>query len=124
MKQVSYDTDTVTAVGFRINFGFNSAGIPGEHVAQLDRIAELLIQEPKLSLAVEGHTDAVGGDEFNLQLSGRRADAVVRYLVERGVDPKRLMSVGKGKREPLVADPYDGRNRRVQFIRIEPQTPA
>src|SRR6202011_4569338 len=49
--------DTATAVGFRINFAFNSAVIPPAHFSQLDRVAELLRQEPALSLAVEGHTD-------------------------------------------------------------------
>ena len=110
----------VTVVGFRINFAFNSAVIPPEHFSQLDRVAELLRQEPSLSLAVEGHTDAVGGDEYNIELSRRRAVAVVRYLAEHGVEAKRLLAVGKGKTEPLVANPLDGRNRRVQFLRISP----
>lgn len=110
----------VNAVGFRINFAFNSAAIPPEHFPQLDRVAELLRDEPTLSLAVEGHTDAVGSAEYNIELSRRRAAAVVRYLAEHGVEAKRLLAVGKGKTEPLVADPLDGRNRRVQFLRLSP----
>ncbi len=106
------------AVAFRINFAFNSAVIPPEHFPQLDRVAELLRQEPSLSLAVEGHTDAAGGGEYNMKLSRCRADAVVRYLAEHGVDAKRLLAVGKGKTEPLVPNPLDGRNRRVQFLRL------
>jgi outer membrane protein OmpA-like peptidoglycan-associated protein len=115
-------TDAATAVGFRINFAFNSAVIPPAHFAQLDRVAELLRQEPALSLAVEGHTDAVGSAEYNIELSRRRAEAVVRYLADHGVESGRLMAVGKGKTEPLVADPMDGRNRRVQFLRLRPET--
>jgi OmpA-OmpF porin, OOP family len=110
------------AVGFRINFAFNSAVVPPAHFAQLDRVAELLRQEPALSLAVEGHTDAVGSAEYNIELSRRRAAAVVHYLTDHGVDGHRLMAVGKGKTEPLVADPMDGRNRRVQFLRLRPET--
>jgi OmpA-OmpF porin, OOP family len=109
-------------VGFRINFAFNSAVVPPAHFAQLDRVAELLRQEPALSLAVEGHTDAVGSAEYNIELSRRRAAAVVHYLTDHGVDGHRLMAVGKGKTEPLVADPMDGRNRRVQFLRLRPET--
>jgi outer membrane protein OmpA-like peptidoglycan-associated protein len=114
--------DTANAVGFRINFAFNSAVIPPEHFAQLDRVAELLHQEPGLSLAVEGHTDAVGSADYNIDLSRRRAEAVVHYLTDHGVDASRLMAVGKGKTEPLVANPMDGRNRRVQFVRLRPET--
>ncbi len=105
-------------VAFRINFAFNSAVIPPEHFPQLDRIAELMREEPSLWLAVEGHTDAVGGDEYNIELSRRRATAVVSSLAEHGVEAKRLLAVGKGKTEPLVANPFDGRNRRVQFLRL------
>lgn len=114
--------ETGDAVGFRINFAFNSAVIPPTHFAQLDRVAELLRQEPALSLAVEGHTDAVGGAEYNIELSRRRAEAVVHYLTDHGVDSRHLMAVGKGKTEPLVADPMDGRNRRVQFLRLRSET--
>ena len=114
--------EVANAVGFRINFGFNSAVVPPAHFAQLDRVAELLRQEPALSLAVEGHTDAVGSADYNIELSRRRAEAVVHYLTGHGVDGRRLMAVGKGKSEPLVADPMDGRNRRVQFLRLRPET--
>ena len=114
--------ETGDAVGFRINFAFNSAVIPPTNSAQLDRVAELLRQEPALSLAVEGHTDAVGSAEYNIELSRRRAEAVVHYLTGHGVDGRRLMAVGKGKTEPLVADPMDGRNRRVQFLRLRSET--
>ncbi|HKW54487.1 MAG TPA: OmpA family protein [Stellaceae bacterium] len=115
-------TDAANAVGFRINFAFNSAVIPPAHFAQLDRVAELLREEPALSLAVEGHTDAVGNADYNIELSRRRAEAVVHYLTDHGVDGQRLMAVGKGKTEPLVANPLDGRNRRVQFLRLRPET--
>lgn len=115
-------TETGNAVGFRINFAFNSAVIPPANIGQLDRVAELLRQEPALSLAVEGHTDAVGGADYNIELSRRRAEAVVHYLTDHGVDGRRLMAIGKGKTEPLVADPMDGRNRRVQFLRLRPET--
>ena len=47
---------------------------------------------------------------------------MVHYLVDHGVDASRLMAVGKGKSEPLVTDPMDGRNRRVQFLRLKPET--
>lgn len=114
--------DAANAVGFRINFAFNSAVIPPAHFGQLDRVAELLRQEPALSLAVEGHTDAVGSADYNIVLSRHRAEAVIHYLTDHGIDGGRLMAVGKGKSEPLVANPMDGRNRRVQFLRLHPES--
>jgi outer membrane protein OmpA-like peptidoglycan-associated protein len=69
---------------------------------------------------IEGHTDAVGSDAYNLDLSKRRAVAVALYLVNQmGISPDRLAVAGKGKTEPLTDDPYDAANRRVQFARMK-----
>jgi OmpA-OmpF porin, OOP family len=106
-------------VGFRINFALNSAVVPAEAGAFLDELAELLRQERQVSLVVEGHTDAYGGDQYNLQLSALRAQAVTLALVRRGIAPERLAAVGKGKREPLSANAFDPHNRRVQFVRVD-----
>src|SRR5262249_4913120 len=56
------------AVGFRINFALNSAVIPPTYYAYLDKMAELMREEPRLVLTVEGHTDASGSDEYNMTL--------------------------------------------------------
>jgi len=72
-------------------------GDPAGTFLQLDRIAELLHQEPALSLAVEGHTDAVGSADYNIELSRHRAEAVVRYLTEHGVDAGHLMAVARAR---------------------------
>jgi len=106
-------------VGFRINFAMNSAEIPAAAAPFLDRLAQLMAQEPKLALVIEGHTDGYGGAQYNLQLSALRAQAVGLALVQRGVDASRLRAVGKGKSEPLVANPLDPQNRRVQFVRTD-----
>ena len=114
------ETAEAGIVGFRINFTLNSAVIPSTYYAFVDQIGELLRQEPQLSLLIEGHTDALGSDAYNLDLSERRALAVAEYLVRRqGIEPERLSIAGKGKTEPLMDDPYDPRNRRVQFVRVE-----
>jgi outer membrane protein OmpA-like peptidoglycan-associated protein len=108
------------AVGFRINFALNSAIVPPDYDRHIDQIGELLRQEPDLKLVVEGHTDAIGSEQYNLDLSERRAISVAHYLVVRhGIEPERLQIAGKGKAEPLVENPYDPRNRRVQFLRVE-----
>jgi outer membrane protein OmpA-like peptidoglycan-associated protein len=109
-----------TSVGFRINFALNSDVVPQSAWPFVHRIAELLREQPALRLQVEGHTDATGSDEYNLALSQRRAAAVASYLVERqGIAPERLVVLGFGKGVPLTENPFDGRNRRVQFTRVE-----
>jgi OmpA-OmpF porin, OOP family len=113
-KIVSKD-EAARAVGFRINFAFNSSVIPQDGTAYLDALAQLLNEEGALTVSVEGHTDAVGSEAYNMDLSKRRAESVTRYLVQHGVAVEQLQPVGKGKSESLVADPYDARNRRVQF---------
>ena len=106
-------------VGFRINFALDSATLPSTSYAFLDRMAELMQQEPQVKLQVEGHTDALGSADYNQGLSERRAAAVASYLAQqRGIDPDRLVVTGKGMAEPLTQNPYDGRNRRVQFVRL------
>ena len=55
-----------------------------------------------IPVTIEGHTDADGSDAHNLDLSQRRAEAVVRWLTERGLAPSRLRSAGKGENEPIA----------------------
>ena len=72
-----------------------------------------------LRLSVEGHTDNIGTQQYNMVLSERRAQAVVDYLVKNGISNGRLVAKGYGKSRPIVSndDEIDGRelNRRVQF---------
>jgi OmpA-OmpF porin, OOP family len=112
------DQDAIAGiVGFRINFALNSAEVPESAYPFLDRMAQLMRQEPKLALVIEGHTDAYGGVQYNLQLSELRARAVGLALIQRGVAGTRLAVIGKGKSEPLSPNGYDPQNRRVQFVR-------
>jgi len=104
------------AFGFRINFAFNSADIPAEFTSYIDAVGGLMKEDPSLTLVVEGHTDAKGTLSYNQALSQRRAVAVGEYLVRvHHVDPQRIAVDGKGPAEPITANPYDGRNRRVEF---------
>lgn len=104
------------AFGFRINFPFNSAEIPRDFHAYIDAVGGLMAQDPSLRLVIEGHTDAIGGDQYNLALSERRAVSVGEYLVRmHHVKPQRIAIAGMGKAQPLTSDPADSRNRRVEF---------
>ncbi|MFO0005936.1 MAG: OmpA family protein, partial [bacterium] len=80
-----------------------------------------------MQVEVQGHTDDVGNDTFNLELSQARADSVVRWFVENGIDPARLRAVGYGETLPIADNMTDaGRaeNRRVEFKLIEGETEA
>lgn len=106
------------AVAFHINFAFNSAALPDEAHAMIDMMAQLMKESPLVKVRVEGHTDAAGNADYNRALSERRALSVAEYLVKQGVEPSRLILIGKGMAEPLTHNRYDPANRRVQFVRI------
>ncbi|WP_018262563.1 OmpA family protein [Methylobacterium sp. WSM2598] len=99
-----------------VNFDYNSDQLTGAAKQNLDEFAKALRDDRLRSstFLVEGHTDARGGEEFNLGLSGRRADAVVRYLSGRGVPAAQLTARGLGKSRPLTDNPLDPANRRVE----------
>lgn len=104
-----------------IYFDFGSDELKPESDMVLERIAGLLERNPDWSLAIEGHTDNIGGDAYNQDLSERRAAAVQRALVERyGIAAKRLSTVGFGATRPKASnDTLEGRarNRRVELVR-------
>lgn len=106
------------ALSLPVRFAFGSADILPAARAQLDAVAEgIKLLSPKVVVTVEGHTDAVGGDAYNLALSRERAGAVRDYLVRHhGIEAARLKTVGYGESRPLEGvDPYAAENRRVQF---------
>ena len=101
-----------------VPFAFDSADILPQAKPQLDAIAEGIRLLPATQkVVIEGHTDGVGSDAYNDELSQRRAQSVRRYLVAtHGIDAARLQAEGLGKSNPLPGrSPLAGENRRVQF---------
>jgi outer membrane protein OmpA-like peptidoglycan-associated protein len=101
-----------------VRFGFDSAEIADSARPQLDALAAgIKLLPPGQTVVVEGHTDAVGSDDYNKQLAQRRAATVKRYLVRvHGIDEQRLKDVGLGKQRPIEGTaPNAAENRRVQF---------
>ncbi len=81
----------------KLLFDFDSAELRPESITELERVVKFMGDVPFAKAMVEGHTDSVGTEEYNLALSDRRAKAVFDYLSSRGVDPARLSSVGHGE---------------------------
>ncbi len=98
------------------NFEFNSDRLTPAARENLDQFAKA-IKDPRLSgskFEIDGHTDAVGPEEYNQGLSERRAESVVSYLASDGIDRSLLVAKGFGKTKPRVANPYSPENRRVE----------
>jgi len=115
----SIELDTIT-------FGFNEAFVREEEIFNLDRIARMIERvvaaHPDEIFMIEGHTDAVGSDAYNLRLSGQRAQAVkealTRYYV---ITPENLATVGLGERYLKIWTPEaEEENRRVTLRRVTP----
>jgi outer membrane protein OmpA-like peptidoglycan-associated protein len=105
-----------------IRFEFNSDRLTPLGKSISDDVATAL-KAPELAgvrFRIEGHTDAKGGEEYNQQLSERRAAAVRDYLVRtHGIEPDRVVAAGKGKRELYRPDaPMADENRRVSFVEL------
>jgi len=112
----------VMNLGDSIEFDFDKAELRPENREILSRIAGVLLTAEDVGIQVYGHTDDVGGVEYNRELSERRAEAVRRYLIEAGVDPSIIQSKGFGKSAPLVegTDPESRqRNRRVEIAIVQ-----
>jgi outer membrane protein OmpA-like peptidoglycan-associated protein len=85
----------------------------------LDQIAQFLGEHPERRIQVEGFTDSQGANEFNLELSQSRADAVAMAIIQRGIDAQRIRALGYGEEFPVASNRNDGSrqlNRRVEII--------
>ena len=112
-------------VPFRLNnifFDFDKSVLKKESFPELNRMLELMHENPDMTFEIAGHTDWIGTDEYNFGLSQRRADAVYNYFLKNGIKKERLSPVGYGESRPVATNATDeGRaeNRRVELIILE-----
>jgi len=102
----------------QFKYGFNKTELSGEAKSFADEIALLLNDNPRMRLVVEGHTDNVGTDEINKEVSTQRSKAFIEYLKSKGIAGKRLKYVGKGETEPVTTNNSKSersKNRRIVF---------
>jgi len=102
-----------------VHFDFNKSNIRPQDAAVLDEAAETLKSHPNVSVAVNGYCDSIGSVRYNLRLSERRSNAVVKYLADHGVAEGRMSPHGFGKTDFVATNKTrEGRaqNRRVELI--------
>ena len=121
-KSMAADISTAGKVAiYGIYFDFNKADVKPESESALKEISKLLQLDPKLKLYVAGHTDNVGGFDYNMKLSQQRADAVVKELASKyKVEISRLKAVGIGPASPVISNETEegkAKNRRVELVR-------
>jgi outer membrane protein OmpA-like peptidoglycan-associated protein len=102
----------------KIQFEFDKADIMSASYQTLDRVAEVILSSERLKLMIFAHTDNVGADGYNLDLSRRRAEAVKSYLAGKGAPPPSMRSRGYGAAKPIADNSTEegrAKNRRVEF---------
>jgi outer membrane protein OmpA-like peptidoglycan-associated protein len=113
-------------IDLEIRFDYNSADISRESMPDVQSLGKALSNASLKgsTFVVAGHTDAVGGEEYNQGLSERRADTIKRYLTEKyGLNGSDLVTVGYGKTKPKDPNaPMDPANRRVQVVNMDTRT--
>jgi outer membrane protein OmpA-like peptidoglycan-associated protein len=104
-----------------VNFESGSAALTPDSYGLLDQVAKSLKAYPEVRIEILGHTDDVGNEQFNLDLSQRRAESVRQYLVNAGIAPSRIDAKGYGESMPIASNSTAaGRaeNRRIEFKRL------
>ncbi|MCF4099771.1 OmpA family protein [Maritalea mediterranea] len=107
-----------------ITFQTDQSNVEPQFYSSLNSVAAVLQKYPKTLVDVYGHTDSTGSDQYNLELSNRRAMSVANYVSGRGVDPRRIYVTGYGESRPIASNATESgraQNRRVE-IQISPLT--
>ena len=118
LKGKKTDRGVVVTLG-DVLFDTGKATLKAGAYSTIDRLATVLKEDASRKVLIEGHTDSVGSDDFNQELSERRAGAVQAALFERGVEASQISTVGKGETTPVASNDDPGgrqQNRRVELV--------
>jgi len=121
VEKLPDDTVRITMTS-QTAFDTNSTDIKPGFYTTLDKLADVVVRYGKTALTVVGHTDNVGSEKYNQDLSLRRARSVARYFESKRVDPVRMAISGKGETQPVASNNSEAgrrQNRRVE-IYLEP----
>ena len=109
-------------IELKVNFDFDRSEVKPQYMDQIQKVAEFMKANPKASAVIEGHTDSVGTEEYNLKLSARRANAVAKILTEKyGIAMDRMTAQSLGETKPIASNDTDegrAQNRRI-YAHIE-----
>lgn len=103
-------------------FGFDQYSIKSEWYSELNHVAAILEKNPSLNIVLEGHTDNVGTEKYNMNLSNKRARAVKKYLVNKGISAARIECEGFGFSRPAASNETENgraQNRRVEITPVQ-----
>lgn len=117
MQSVSSLTETAITLN-NIYFDFDRFELKPESFVELDRVYKFLSDNPGVKIEISAHTDSRGSDDYNLELSQKRAESVVKYLASKNIDPARLSAKGYGETKPLFDNSTEegmAKNRRVEM---------
>jgi outer membrane protein OmpA-like peptidoglycan-associated protein len=106
---------------YGVHFESNKSILTADSKTILDQVAASLIERPDVKVEIGGHTDSQGADAYNLKLSNSRADAVMQYLISKGVKAGNLTAKGYGETLPIADNNTDegrAKNRRVELKRV------
>lgn len=120
--KAALETDGRIAL-YGILFDYDKATLQQSSNNQLQEVLSLLLENPELSIEIQGHTDTDGSEAYNLQLSQQRSESVLSYLVLFGLEPSRLQAKGYGQSIPIAPNDTEenkARNRRVELQQINP----
>ncbi len=118
------DNNIILTMPDAITFDFAQSAVKPQFYGVLNNLASTLNQFPQTRIQIAGHTDNVGSDASNLQLSQQRANSVRSYLAGSGVAPDRMQAVGYGETRPIADNSTDygrAQNRRVEITLIPVQ---
>ena len=106
-----------------IEFDFDKSNVRPQYHDEIKQVADFMVKYPDTKVAIEGHTDSIGSNEYNQKLSERRANSVKNYIIDNfGIDAKRLRAEGFGETRPIADNKTDEgrqRNRRVESVLIK-----
>jgi OOP family OmpA-OmpF porin len=105
-----------------VQFDYKKWDVKPQFNSNLDNIDNILKKNSGLKIRIEGHTDDIGSMKYNIDLSGKRAQAIKDYLVNKGIDPSRITTIGLGYAQPIADnDTSKGRalNRRAEIILVK-----
>lgn len=105
-----------------VQFDFDKSNLKPEAAAELDRAVKIMKDNPDVVLELQGNTDSVGTDAYNMALGKRRADAVFNYLKSKGIQANRLKEASFGEGKPVASNATDAgraQNRRVDLVIVK-----